>query len=995
MLLGAAIAPMMIPSPAHGQLVGNVCVAAPPVTSTSGCPSSPATIIGSPTIGSRFVVAINIQDSDALNGFRIFVKTDNTVINPVKADLNNTLLAQPILPLANCVNNVGTGCSLSAGDGPGVVDVGVVSLAGLTLAPTTGNLFEIVYQVVAGTTGTPVNFLTSATTSGTCPNGSSVPGVCVTITNGGATPNAETAQTGIFINQPTFVISASPTFVPVAVGGSPGTSTITVTPILGFANDVGLTFAFNSTSNNPSATLNPLTILGGSGTSTLTVSATASNQAGGHNITITGTGGSPTQTRSVSVIIKVTANPVLTTSLSASNIVVGTSISDSASLAQASTNAGGTVTYNLFLTPSCTGNSQPISSVSVTAGIVPNSRSVVMNQTGTFSFNATYRGDFYNNPSTSPCEPFNVIKASPSISTTLSSTTINPGSTATDSASITSGFYGPPSGTPFSPIVGNVTYSLFASSSCTGTSSVISFVPVNGNTGSVPDSRPVQFNATGTWSWNATYSGDLNNNPAANHTCEVLTVMVTQDFQITSSSNSVSVQVGNAATVTVTVTSIQGFNGNVMISNSTSPTTGLSLMCNPNPVLVPADGVATSTCTFTASSAGTFTVTMRGTSTTPPLSHSMIQPITVTVSKATATISTQIFDATTNTAVSLVNGAAVITNGTTIYDHASVTGYAITGSVTYNYYTFGDCSGTPITKTVTISGGVVPNFGSPDLPVSNTAGFFSIDATYSGDGNNTSTPLTCEPLTVNVPAVAAFTLGNSAPYLVRQNLSFNATASFDPDALAPSFVDGIVSYSWDFGDGSSGTGAVITHFYTATGDYTIVLTVADHYGVSARTASLTIHVDTLLVQLSVVNAANSTTIGKTVSVTADVKNSGTLGLTLTVTLDVNGKTVDQKTVDLPSGKDSGSFTLTWDTTSYTSGNYNVTVRIANARTLGNTPVSVSIPASGQSSQVALTAPSQAPTLPGGNTPWIILAVVVVIVVASYLFLRRRRKIPTV
>src|SRR5260370_41526742 len=121
-----------------------------------------------------------------------------------------------------------------------------------------------------------------------------------------------------------------------------------------------------------------------------------------------------------------------------------------------------------------------------------------MNQTGTFSFNATYTGDFYNNPSTSSCEPFNVIKAGPSISTTLSSTTINPGSTVSDSASITSGFYGPLSGTPFSSIVGNVTYSLFAGSSCTGTSSVISFVAVNGKTGSVPDSRPVQFNATAT-----------------------------------------------------------------------------------------------------------------------------------------------------------------------------------------------------------------------------------------------------------------------------------------------------------------------------------------------------------------------------------------------------------------------------------------------------------------------------------------------------------------
>ena len=194
MLLGATIAPMMIPSSAHGLIVGIVCVAAPPITSTSGCPSSPATIIGSPTIGSRVVVAINIDGSDALNGFRIFVKTDITILNPVKADLNNTLLAQPILPLANCINGAGTGCSLSSGDGPGVVDVGAVSLAGLSTPPTTGGLFEITYNVAAPT-GT--GFTSLDAVAGLC-IGTSVTGLCVTITNGGSTPNVETFQAGSY-----------------------------------------------------------------------------------------------------------------------------------------------------------------------------------------------------------------------------------------------------------------------------------------------------------------------------------------------------------------------------------------------------------------------------------------------------------------------------------------------------------------------------------------------------------------------------------------------------------------------------------------------------------------------------------------------------------------------------------------------------------------------------------------------------------------------------
>ena len=228
-------------TPVHGQLVGVVCIAAPPVTTTSGCPSTPANVAGG-AAGTKFVVAINIQGSDALNGFRIFVKTDNTIINPVKADTNNTILAAPLLILANCINGAGTGCSLSAGDGPGVVDVGVVSLTGLTSPPTTGNLFEIVYQVMTATNGTPINFLTSSTTSGTCPQGSSVPGVCVTITNGGSQPNVETAQTGIAINLASFALSATSGNLTITAGSSK-TSTVTVSSVLSGIGTVTLSSA--------------------------------------------------------------------------------------------------------------------------------------------------------------------------------------------------------------------------------------------------------------------------------------------------------------------------------------------------------------------------------------------------------------------------------------------------------------------------------------------------------------------------------------------------------------------------------------------------------------------------------------------------------------------------------------------------------------------------------------------------------------------------------
>lgn len=59
--------------------------------------------------------------------------------------------------------------------------------------------------------------------------------------------------------------------------------------------------------------------------------------------------------------------------------------------------------------------------------------------------------------------------------------------------------------------------------------------------------------------------------------------------------------------------------------------------------------------------------------------------------------------------------------------------------------------------------------------------------------------------------------------------AFDATGSSDPDGA-------IASYSWDFGDGTVASGAIVSHAYTRAGTYSVRLTVTDDDGASATSA---------------------------------------------------------------------------------------------------------------------------------------------------------------
>lgn len=82
-------------------------------------------------------------------------------------------------------------------------------------------------------------------------------------------------------------------------------------------------------------------------------------------------------------------------------------------------------------------------------------------------------------------------------------------------------------------------------------------------------------------------------------------------------------------------------------------------------------------------------------------------------------------------------------------------------------------------------------------------------------------------LTVPQPPVAIFDY-SPKPVLVNQTVTFNGSASYDPDGT-------VVSWAWNFGDSGIGSGMVVTHSYSSDGNFTVTLNVTDNDGQSDST----------------------------------------------------------------------------------------------------------------------------------------------------------------
>jgi PKD repeat protein len=87
---------------------------------------------------------------------------------------------------------------------------------------------------------------------------------------------------------------------------------------------------------------------------------------------------------------------------------------------------------------------------------------------------------------------------------------------------------------------------------------------------------------------------------------------------------------------------------------------------------------------------------------------------------------------------------------------------------------------------------------------------------------------------VGTSPTAAFTFSPPSP-LVGTPVSFDGSTSTDPGGT-------ISGYSWDFGDGSTGTGKTTSHAYSTAGTYTVKLTVSDGSLTNSTTHMITVAV---------------------------------------------------------------------------------------------------------------------------------------------------------
>ncbi len=440
-----------------------------------------------------------------------------------------------------------------------------------------------------------------------------------------------------------------------------------------------------------------------------------------------------------------------------------------------------------------------------------------------------------------------------------SGTTISvPTSTAvTDSSTL--------SGTNASTATGTVTYDVYSNSGCT--TAVNTGTPETITTpGTLPASSPVTLSTAGTYYWQASYSGDTNNE-SSESTCgtaanggEVETVTIPVTPQPTSvstslsgggkSGTSISVPTSTAVTDSSTLSGTNASTATGTVTYDVYSNSGCTTAVSTGtPETITTPGTLPASSPVTLSTAGTYywKASYSG-DTNNESSESTCgtagEVETVTPPPATSTsLSTSLSGGgKSGTSISVPTSTAVTDSSTLSGTNASTA----TGTVTYDVYSNSGCTtavstGTPETITTP---GTLPASTAVTL---STAGTYYWKASYSGDANNESSESTCgtaanggEVETVTPPPATSTSLSTSLSGGGKSGTSISvptSTAVTDSSTLSgtnASTATGTVTYDVYSNSGcttavSTGTPETITTPGTLPASTAVTLSTAGTY----------------------------------------------------------------------------------------------------------------------------------------------------------------------
>lgn len=192
-----------------------------------------------------------------------------------------------------------------------------------------------------------------------------------------------------------------------------------------------------------------------------------------------------------------------------------------------------------------------------------------------------------------------------------------------------------------------------------------------------------------------------------------------------------------------------------------------------------------------------------------------------------------------------------------------------------------------------------------------TAGNFTATLTVSDNEGQTASATI--PYNVNTPPTAVISTSPGTSGVTPFAVTLSGILSSDPDA-----GDSIVSYQWNFGDGSTGSGSSVAKTFTTPGTYSVKLTVLDTRGSSSST------------QTPIVVTGNNSTVLKVTSITltsAKSRNGSILVQATVKVTDLNNNPISGVVV---SGSWSGMITGNSSATTGNSGSASMIARSSTA-----------------------------------------------------------------